>query len=116
MIPKTEIIRAEFYNSYIDQIKENDFREALRKNTRQFRKLLESVPRKKYDFAYAEGKWTLREVLQHIIDCERVFAYRALRFGRLDATPTSSFDEVAWGAHSGGASRRWKDLVDEFRQ
>ena len=43
MIPKTEIIRAEFYNSYIDQIKENDFREALRKNTRQFRKLLENI-------------------------------------------------------------------------
>src|SRR5579859_7052799 len=107
MIPKSEIIQAETYQGYLDLVTENDFREAIRKNTRQFRKLLDSVPRKKYDYAYAEGKWTLRELLQHIIDCERVFAYRALRFGRLDATPTSSFDEVAWGAHSGGSVRRW---------
>jgi hypothetical protein len=115
MIPKSEIIQAETYQGYLDLVSENDFREAIRKNTRQFRKLLERIPRKRYDFAYAEGKWTLREVLQHILDCERVFAYRALRFGRMDATPTSSFDEVAWGAHSGGSARRWKDLVEEFK-
>lgn len=115
MIPKSEIIQAETYQGYLDLVTENDFREAIRRNTRQFRKLLEGIPRKKYDYAYAEGKWTLRETLQHIIDCERVFAYRALRFGRMDATPASSFDEVAWGAHSGGATRRWKDLVEEFK-
>lgn len=115
MIPKSEIIPAETYQRYLDLVKENDFRDAIDKNTRQFRKLLEAIPRKKHDYAYAEGKWTLREVLQHVIDCERVFCYRALRLGRLDATPLASFDEVAWGSHSGGADRRWKDLVDEFR-
>jgi hypothetical protein len=115
MIPKSEIIKAETYQGYLDLVKENDFRDAIDKNTREFRKLLESIPRKKYDYAYAEGKWTLREVLQHIIDCERVFDYRALRFARLDATPLVSFDEVAWGKHSGGANRRWKDLVEEFK-
>ena len=114
MIPKSEIIKAESYQGYLDLVKENDFRDAIDKNTRQFTKLLKGVPRKKYDYAYAEGKWTLREVLQHIIDCERVFDYRALRLGRMDPTPMSSFDEVAWGRQSGGANRRWKDLVDEF--
>lgn len=115
MIPKSAIIPAETYQAYLDLVKENDFRDAIRKNTRQFLKLLESVPRKKHDYAYADGKWTLRELLQHVIDCERVFAYRALRLARLDATPLASFDEVAWGNHSGGANRRWRDLVREFR-
>lgn len=115
MVPKSEIIPAETYQGYLDLVKETDFRSAIDKNTRQFRKLLETVPRKKYDYAYAEGKWTLREVLQHIIDCERVFDYRALRLARMDATPLASFDEVAWGRTSGGANRRWKDLVEEFR-
>ena len=115
MIPISEIIKAETYQGYLDLVKENDFRDAIDKNTRQFTKLLESIPRKKHDFAYAEGKWTLRELLQHIIDCERVFAYRALRLARMDSTPLASFDEVAWGRTSGGANRRWKDLVEEFK-
>ena len=77
--------------------------------------MLKGIPRKKIDYAYAEGKWTLREMLQHIIDCERVFAYRALRLSRLDPTPLASFDEQSWGAHAGGAGRRWKDLLEEFK-
>jgi hypothetical protein len=115
MIPKSEIIVADFYQPYLDQIKENDFREAIKKNTRQFRKLTESIPRKKFDYAYAEGKWTIRQVVQHIIDCERVFAYRALRFSRMDPTPLPGFDEKSWALHDGGASRRWKDLLEEFK-
>jgi DinB superfamily len=115
MIPKTEIIKAETYQGYLDLVKENDFRDAIDKNTRQFRKMLETIPRKKYDYAYAEGKWTLREMLQHIIDCERVFDYRALRMARMDVTPLASFDEVAWGKTMSGANRRWNDLVEEFK-
>jgi hypothetical protein len=115
MIPKSELIKAETYQDYLDLVQENDFRDAIEKNTQQFRKLLKSIPRKKYDHAYSEGKWTLRELLQHLIDAERVFTYRALRFARMDATPLPGFDEVAWGARSGGANRRWKDLLEEFR-
>jgi hypothetical protein len=115
MIPKSELIVAESYKAYIDQIKENDFRGAIEKNTRQFRKLLSSIPRKKHDYAYAEGKWTVREMIQHVLDSERVFAYRALRLSRMDPTPLASFDEKQWGAHAGGSERRWKDLVEEFR-
>lgn len=115
MIPRSEVIHAEFYQSYIDQIRDNDFREAIRKNGREFRKLLENIPRKKIDFTYAEGKWTIRQMLQHIIDAERVFAYRALRLSRMDPTPLPGFDEKQWALHDGGPERRWKDLVAEFR-
>jgi hypothetical protein len=115
MIPRSEIIPAEFYQGYIAMIKEEDFREAIRKNTRQFRKFLGNIPRKKFDHAYADGKWTIREMLQHIIDSERVFSYRALTFSRRDASPLPGFDENSWAAHAGGASRRWKDLLEEFK-
>jgi hypothetical protein len=115
MIPRTEIIGEEAYNGYIALIKENDFRDAIKKNTKQFRKLIEGIPRKKYDHAYAEGKWTIRQMLQHIIDAERVFAFRAVHLSRRDASPLPSFDENHWAANDGGASRRWKDLLDEFR-
>lgn len=114
MIPRSEIIPAEIYQSYIDLIKDNDFREAIRKNTKQFRKLLEHIPRKKIDFAYAPDKWTIRHVLQHIIDAERVFAYRALRLSRLDPTPLPGWDENQWALHDGFANRRWKELLEEF--
>src|ERR1700744_6030519 len=114
MIPRSEIIPAETYQAYIGLVKEDNIQAAIEKNTTRFRKLLDSIPRKKYDFTYAEGKWTVRDMLQHIIDCERVFAYRALRFSRMDPTPLPSFDEGQWGAHAGGSGRRWKDLREEF--
>jgi len=115
MIPRSEIIPDQAYQSYVDLIKDTDFREAIRKNTKQFRKLLENIPRKKFDFAYAEGKWTIRQMLQHIIDAERVFAYRAVHLSRMDPTPLPSFDENHWAQHDGGSERRWKDLLVEFK-
>jgi DinB superfamily len=115
MIPRSEIIPDQSYQAYIDVVKENDFREAIRKNTRQFLKLVERIPRKKYDFAYAEDKWTIRQMMQHIIDGERVFSYRALRLSRKDPTPLPNFDERLWAANDGGAARRWKDLLEEFK-
>jgi uncharacterized damage-inducible protein DinB len=115
MIPRSEIIPADFYQPYLDLIKDNDFREAIRKNTKQFRRVMESIPRKKYDYSYAEGKWTIRQMLQHIIDTERVFAYRALRLSRMDPTPLPAWDQDLWRLHDGAADRRWKDLLEEFR-
>ncbi|HXO76938.1 MAG TPA: DinB family protein, partial [Puia sp.] len=61
-----------------------------------------------------KGKWTIREMLQHIIDAERVFAYRALTFSRQDASPLPGYDENSWAVHAGGAGRRWKDMLEEF--
>ena len=115
MIPRSEIIPADFYQSYIDLMKDNDFREGIRKNTKEFRRVMESVPRKKYDYRYAEGKWTIRQILQHLIDAERVFAYRALRLSRMDPTPLPGWDQDQWILHDGAAERRWKDLLEEFR-
>src|ERR1700759_1931725 len=115
MLPKSEIIPMPFFQAYLDLIKEEDVNEAIEKNTKEFRKFLKKIPSKKIDYAYAEGKWTIREVLQHVIDAERVFAYRALRYSRMDATPLPGFDENSWAVHAGGASRDWEDLLEEFK-
>ncbi len=115
MIPKSELILQDYYQSYLDRIKENDFRAAMKENTRQFRKLLESIPRKKYDHSYAEGKWTIRQMVRHIIDTERVFAYRALHLSRKDANSLPGFDEASWNMAARGENQRWKELLEEFK-
>ena len=105
----------EFYHKYIGQVPENDLSEAFDRRTPLFINFLENIPGDKIDFAYAEGKWTVREVLQHIIDAERVFTYRALRFARKDATPLPSFDENLFAANARANKRIWEDLIQEFK-
>lgn len=114
MISRQEVVVADSATKYFDAAPEDDMLDALSTSTRQFKKLLRKIPKKKIDYAYAEGKWTLREVLQHIIDAEKVFAFRALWFTRQDVTPLPGFDENSWAVTSKAASRKWKDLVKEF--
>ena len=66
-------------------------------------------------FAYAEGKWTLKELLLHLIDAEKIFQYRALRFARKDQTELSGFDEDFFVAHSYANERTLVSLLEEFR-
>jgi uncharacterized damage-inducible protein DinB len=115
MINKQDLVVSGFYTTYINALQEEDLYEALSNNTRRFRKLLKQIPKKKIDYAYAEGKWTIREMLQHIVDAERVFVYRALTFTRKDAAQLPGFDENEWAANSKATSRSWSDLVQEFK-
>ena len=68
----------------------------------------------KGDHAYAPGKWTVKEVIGHLCDAERVFAYRAMRFARADATELPGFDENAYVANANFRSRTMDDLLDEM--
>ena len=104
----------EFYHNYINQVPEDDIMEAFKKETPSLIHFLESIPPGKYDYRYAHDKWTIKEVLQHIIDAERVFAYRALCFARKDLTPLPSFDENGYAANAKTENRKWKDLINEF--
>jgi uncharacterized damage-inducible protein DinB len=115
MITRKDISVPEFYKGYINSVKEDDMMEALANNTRQFRKFLKHIPGKKINYAYAEGKWTVKELLQHMIDAERVFCYRALSFARKDSAPLPSFDENVWAITAKAPKRKWNDLVDEFK-
>jgi uncharacterized damage-inducible protein DinB len=104
-----------FYHNYIDLVTEDELMEAFDKESASFIRFLDTVPTEKYDYRYAEGKWTIKEVLQHIIDAERIFAYRALRFARKDTTPLPGFDENLFAAASKADRRSWDKLVEEFK-
>ena len=82
-----------FYHPYISAIGNVELLKELKKSKEAFSKFLAEIPHDKKNFAYAEGKWTIAEVLVHIIDAERVFQYRALRLGRKDSTSLPGFDE-----------------------
>jgi uncharacterized damage-inducible protein DinB len=104
----------EFYHGYISKVKENDLISALQNSTSELFGLLKSIPDEKHDYAYGDGKWTIKEVVQHMIDGERVFTYRALRFARKDDTPLPGFDENLFAQTSKADKRSWNDLVEEF--
>ncbi len=74
------------YQKYFDRVPEGDYLSLLRQNLINTINRLEEIPTEKLDYRYAEGKWTTKEVLMHIIDTERVFSYRALVAARGDAT------------------------------
>jgi len=75
---------------------------------------LGSVPDPRGDYRYAPGKWTLKDVLGHLSDTERVFAYRALRIARGDQTPLPGYDDQAWVAELGADARTLTDMVEEW--
>ncbi len=104
-----------WYHGYINQVPEDEISEAFINQSAVFIRFLETIPPDKYDFRYAEGKWSIREVVQHIIDAERVFAYRALCFARKDRTPLPSFDENVFAQNAKADTRNWEKLVEEFK-
>ncbi len=105
----------EFYQTYVEQVPDGPIVETLRSQGRRLVEALNEVPSRFETFAYAPGKWTVREVVGHIADAERVFAYRALTVARADETPLPGFDENDWARHSNSGSRSLSSLVDEFR-
>lgn len=104
----------EWYHGYINEVKEDDLTDALKNQTTLFNSFFNSVPNEKREFRYAEGKWSVKEVIQHIIDAERVFTYRALRFARKDETPLPGFDENNYADNANTDNRKWDDLIEEF--
>ena len=104
----------EWFHGYINAVKENDLTEALRNQTALFNTFFESLPVEKREFSYAEGKWSIKEIIQHIIDGERVFTYRALRFARKDETPLPGFDENTYADNAKTDKRKWEDMLEEF--
>ncbi len=106
---------APYFIRYTDLVLEDDINTALEKQYQEFSKFLETIPSSKQEYAYAEGKWTIKDVVQHIIDAERVFAYRALCFARKDKTSLPGFDENLYADTANGNLRSWDDLVAEFK-
>lgn len=79
-----------------------------------FIRFVQNLPMDKFDYRYAEGKWTIKEIIQHIIDTERILAYRALRISRNDATPLAGFDENSYANNTIANKRSLQDLLTEL--
>ncbi len=105
---------AEFYANYVSLVEDADIVAALENQPNDLRNLLASIAPDKEDFRYAEGKWSVKELLGHIVDGERVFAYRALRISRGDETPLATFDENEYVAESNFSGSKFADLLEEF--
>ena len=106
---------AEFFANYVSLVEETDVISALQNQTNDLRALLAGVSAaKKENFRYADDKWSVKELLGHIIDGERVFSYRALRFSRGDQTPLAGFEENSYVAGSNFAGSSLADLIEEF--
>ena len=105
---------APFYASYVGQISDGDLLEELEISVHDLIRFVQNIPMDKYDYRYAEGKWTIKDILQHLMDSERIFAYRALRIARNDSTPLPGFDENDYAAIAGGSERTIRDLLTEL--
>ena len=105
---------ASFYERYIALVQDGDILNALDQQRRQMMLLLSCREEEEGDFRYAPEKWSAKEVLGHICDTERIFAYRALRIARGDATPLSGFEQDDYVRNGGFALRPLSDLVEEF--
>ncbi|MEO6328235.1 MAG: DinB family protein [Ginsengibacter sp.] len=104
----------EYFGRYINLVVENDLIEAFKNQSLLLPGFLRSVSEQKSMHAYAEGKWTIKELLQHITDAERIFSYRALCIARKEMASLPSFDENMYAENSHANSRDWQSLADEF--
>lgn len=105
---------APFYQRYVDRIPGEDPLALLRRQADVAMAFLRNVPEDKREYAYAPGKWTTGQVVSHLIDCERVFSYRILRFSRLDSQPLTGFDENQYVANAEVEDRPYSSLVEEL--
>lgn len=113
MFHKPDLQDAPGYSHYfIGLVPENDLMQALANSHKSTLDFIASIPVEKANYRYEEGKWTVSQVLSHIIDCERVYAYRALRFARFDATELASFDVDAYVKNA--PSKNMQSQLEEF--
>lgn len=104
----------EFYQKYIGTVKDDVLAE-LEEQATSFPAFILSIPAEKADFAYAEGKWTIKELIGHMIDTERIMSYRALRVGRNDKTHLPGFEENDYVTNAHFADRSLESLAEEFK-
>ena len=102
------------YEGYVSRVSDGDIVAALSKQLEETLALIRSIPEDRGNHRYAEGKWSIKELLGHVIDSERVFAYRALRFGRGDTTPLSGFEQDDFVRGADFNKRSLKDLAEEY--
>jgi hypothetical protein len=104
-----------YYQPYVKEVPDGDLLSTLRHQRESTTAVLAGISDKHAAYRYAEGKWSLREVVGHVSDTERVFSYRALRIARGDTVELPGFNENAWMPMAGFEDRSMADVAAEFR-
>lgn len=99
---------------YLTKVPPVPLDEALALSQQSTANFFDAIPERKHTYRYAEGKWTVKDILQHLIDVDRIFAYRALRFGRGDLTSLPGFTVDDYVAPAKANQRTMTDLIEEF--
>lgn len=103
-----------YYAPYINLVESKDIIVSLEKSFEETLSFYSSIPDDKWLYSYAEGKWTINEVVQHLLDTERVFAYRALCFSRKDIIELPGFDQDEYLINSNANSRSKESIIEEY--
>lgn len=103
-----------YYQTYINQVPPGDVLKSMETQLEDTLALVRALPESQGEHRYAPGKWTIKEVLGHLSDSERVFAYRLMRIARADATPLAQFDENEYVRNASFGSRTLADLAQEL--
>lgn len=103
-----------YYHYYIDLVQQTDLIHALTESRDELLELIKTISSDLENHAYAPSKWTIKELLRHIVDTERIFQYRAFRFSRFDSTELAGFDENIYIANNKDLTYTLSDLADEF--
>ncbi len=103
-----------YFSRYIDLVPHGDLLALLDTQHRTTQKMLAPLSAEKARYRYADGKWSINEVVGHLADTERIFSYRALRFARGDSTPLSGYDEQAYTPAGRFDDRSLGDVLSEF--
>ena len=104
----------EYFARYIGLVNDNDLLTAIEVNHKAFLDIVSLISEEKSSYRYADDKWSIKELISHIIDTERIFAYRALRFSRNDKTELTGYDENHFASFCGADLRSLADLIHEF--
>ena len=105
---------APYYSRYITLVKSDDIVGTLQKQVHTTQALLSSLSEAQANFRYAPDKWTIKQVLGHLIDSERIFAYRALRIARADQIPMEGFEQDDYVRSGNFETRTMSDLLEEY--
>ncbi len=103
-----------YYAPYLQVLGEVELVDTLEKGVEEMLSVIQAIPENKLNYSYAEGKWTVAELIMHLLDAERVFQYRALRFARGDTTELPGFDQDSYVPQSGASARTKQQLMTEF--
>ena len=104
-----------YYANYIEQVGDQNIEEMLHRNLKEVPEFLHAISEDKWHYRYDKGKWSIAEVIMHLIDAEQIFAYRVLRIARGDTTPLAGFDQEMLVQTCGVENRSKYSVIEEYK-